>query len=195
MPPHEPAARRAGGRRPARRSCGRRRSPPAPSLVQDPNRSTGRRGCRPGRRSRRTQRPQGRHWVVVGDAAGSINPWNGDGIGPALTTGRLAAEMIGRAPDADDGLELRHYEAALAARWQRYDHLGRLTTRARPARADAAVDAARDSLPPDGEPGHARLDRPAGEPRWPPHGPADLPTRLLGRAALARPHLRDRAER
>ena len=72
----------------------------------------------------------GPNWVVVGDAAGSVNPWNGDGIGPALTTGRLAAEVIGRALDADDGLELRHYEAALAARWQRYHHLGRLTTRA-----------------------------------------------------------------
>lgn len=72
----------------------------------------------------------GPNWVVVGDAAGSVNPWNGDGIGPALTTGRLAAEVIGRALDTDDGLELRRYEEALAARWQRYHHLGRLTTRA-----------------------------------------------------------------
>lgn len=72
----------------------------------------------------------GPNWVVVGDAAGSVNPWNGDGIGPALATGRLAAEVIGRALDADDGLELRRYESALAARWQRYHHLGRLTTRA-----------------------------------------------------------------
>lgn len=72
----------------------------------------------------------GPNWVVVGDAAGSINPWNGDGVGPALATGRLAAEVIGQALDADDGLELRRYEAELAARWQRYHHLGRLTTRA-----------------------------------------------------------------
>ena len=72
----------------------------------------------------------GPNWVVAGDAAGSVNPWNGDGIGPALTTGRLAAEAIGRALDAGDGLELRRYEEALAARWQRYHHLGRLTTRA-----------------------------------------------------------------
>jgi geranylgeranyl reductase family protein len=72
----------------------------------------------------------GPNWVVVGDAAGSVNPWNGDGVGPALATGRLAAEVIGRALDADDGLELRRYEAVLAERWERYHHLGRLTTRA-----------------------------------------------------------------
>ena len=72
----------------------------------------------------------GPNWVVVGDAAGSVNPWNGDGIGPALATGRLAAEVIGHALDADDGLMLRGYETALAGRWERYHHLGRLTTRA-----------------------------------------------------------------
>ena len=72
----------------------------------------------------------GPNWVVVGDAAGSVNPWNGDGVGPALATGRLAAEVIGQALDNDDGLELRRYEAVLAARWQQYHHLGRLTTRA-----------------------------------------------------------------
>lgn len=72
----------------------------------------------------------GPNWVVVGDAAGSVNPWNGDGIGPALATGRLAAEVIGRALTAGDGLELRRYETELAARWQRYHHLGRITTRA-----------------------------------------------------------------
>ena len=65
----------------------------------------------------------------MGDAAGSVNPWNGDGVGPALVTGRLAAEAIGRALDTDDGLELQRYEAALTARWQRYHHLGRLATR------------------------------------------------------------------
>ncbi|WP_419842561.1 geranylgeranyl reductase family protein [Candidatus Poriferisodalis sp.] len=76
-------------------------------------------------------RPQsGPNWVVVGDAAGSVNPWNGDGVGPALTTGRLAAEHICRALATDDGDELRQYEAELASRWQRYHHLGRLTTRA-----------------------------------------------------------------
>ncbi|WP_428115706.1 geranylgeranyl reductase family protein [Candidatus Poriferisodalis sp.] len=72
----------------------------------------------------------GPNWVVAGDAAGSVNPWNGDGIGPALGTGRLAAEVIGRALEADDALELRRYETELAARWQRYHHLGRIATRA-----------------------------------------------------------------
>ncbi len=72
----------------------------------------------------------GPNWVVVGDAAGSVNPWNGDGIGPALATGRLAAEVIAQTLEADDGLELRRYEAELTSRWQRYHRFGRLTTRA-----------------------------------------------------------------
>ena len=36
-------------------------------------------------------------WLVVGDAAGSVNPFNGEGISVAYETGRLAAEVgVGR---------------------------------------------------------------------------------------------------
>jgi len=44
----------------------------------------------------------GRNWVLIGDAAGCINPLNGEGIDYALETGRLAAEhLIERGPLAD----------------------------------------------------------------------------------------------
>ena len=40
-------------------------------------------------------------WIVVGDAAGSINPFNGEGIDYAYETGRMAAELL------DEALEHR----------------------------------------------------------------------------------------
>ncbi len=36
----------------------------------------------------------GPNWVIVGDAAGSINPFNGEGIDYAYETGRMAAALI-----------------------------------------------------------------------------------------------------
>ena len=42
-------------------------------------------------------------WLVVGDAAGSINPFNGEGIAYAYETGRLGADAVERAIAADDG--------------------------------------------------------------------------------------------
>ena len=33
-------------------------------------------------------------WLVVGDAAGSVNPFNGEGISLAYETGRLAADAV-----------------------------------------------------------------------------------------------------
>ncbi len=72
----------------------------------------------------------GPNWVVVGDAAGSVSPFNGDGVEPALSNGRLAAAVLGDALQKGDGLELRRYEAELDARYDRYYRLGRLATRA-----------------------------------------------------------------
>lgn len=36
----------------------------------------------------------GRNWVLVGDAAGCVNPLNGEGIDYGLETGRLAADLL-----------------------------------------------------------------------------------------------------
>src|SRR5205807_1713500 len=47
--------------------------------------------------------------VVVGDAAGAINPFNGEGIAYAYETGRMAAAAVAEALSADDGLALQAY--------------------------------------------------------------------------------------
>ena len=72
----------------------------------------------------------GPNWVVVGDAAGSVNPFNGDGVEPALSNGRLAASVIDRAISTGDGLELRQYEKQLVSKYDHYYRLGRLATKA-----------------------------------------------------------------
>ena len=50
----------------------------------------------------------GRNWVLVGDAAGCVNPLNGEGIDYGLETGRLAAElMLNTVPNADLNLAMQ----------------------------------------------------------------------------------------
>ncbi|HSM02230.1 MAG TPA: geranylgeranyl reductase family protein [Acidimicrobiia bacterium] len=44
----------------------------------------------------------GSNWLLVGDAAGAINPFNGEGIAYAYETGRMAADHVGRAIEKDD---------------------------------------------------------------------------------------------
>jgi flavin-dependent dehydrogenase len=36
----------------------------------------------------------GRNWMLIGDAAGCVNPLNGEGIDYGLETGRLAVELL-----------------------------------------------------------------------------------------------------
>jgi geranylgeranyl reductase family protein len=59
----------------------------------------------------------GRNWALVGDAAGCVNPLNGEGIDYGLETGRLAAELL--ATDRDLGAAWpavlrRHYGEAFS---------------------------------------------------------------------------------
>ena len=58
---------------------------------------------RPGCRSRRTSARPG---SSVGDAAGSVNPFNGEGISVAYETGRIAADVVDEALRTGDGLAL-----------------------------------------------------------------------------------------
>lgn len=51
--------------------------------------------------------------VVTGDAAGSINPFNGEGIAYAYETGRLAAECLHEAIEENNGLALQRYPERL----------------------------------------------------------------------------------
>lgn len=43
----------------------------------------------------------GRNWALIGDAAGCVNPLNGEGIDYGLETGRLLAELLEETPDVD----------------------------------------------------------------------------------------------
>ena len=55
----------------------------------------------------------GPDWIAAGDAAGTINPFNGEGIAYGYETGRLAAGAVCDALAADDPRLLLAYEQAL----------------------------------------------------------------------------------
>ncbi|MFI7043711.1 geranylgeranyl reductase family protein [Streptosporangium sandarakinum] len=67
--------------------------------------------------------------VLVGDAGGMINPFNGEGIAYAMETGHIAAEMIvqalGRATAAQRERVLRAYPSILKDAYGGYFTLGR----------------------------------------------------------------------
>jgi len=65
-------------------------------------------------------------WIIVGDAAGSINPFNGEGIDYAYETGRLAADLLDEALRTDDGMVLQRYPALLASEYGLYFKVARL---------------------------------------------------------------------
>jgi geranylgeranyl reductase family protein len=69
-------------------------------------------------------------FLVVGDAAGSVNPFNGEGISVAYETGRLAADAIDLALRTGDGLALRTYDARLAETYDLYFKVARVFVRA-----------------------------------------------------------------
>ncbi len=64
-------------------------------------------------------------WLVVGDAGGAINPFNGEGIAYAYETGRMAADALDVALRTGDGLALRAYEARLNAEYELYYKVAR----------------------------------------------------------------------
>lgn len=68
-------------------------------------------------------------YLVVGDAGGSINPFNGEGIAYAYETGRMAAEATHLALASGDGMALRSYQQALADRYGLYYRVARVFVR------------------------------------------------------------------
>ncbi len=67
--------------------------------------------------------------LLVGDAGGMVNPFNGEGIAYALESGELAADVVAQAlgrPASERERALQAYPAALAARYGGYYTLGRL---------------------------------------------------------------------
>ena len=68
--------------------------------------------------------------LLVGDAGGAVNPFNGEGIAYAMETGRIAAEVAAQALARPEGpareRALQAYPAALKARYGGYYTLGRV---------------------------------------------------------------------
>ncbi len=59
-------------------------------------------------------------YLVIGDAGGAINPFNGEGIAYAYETGRMAAGAIHLALATGDGMALQTFEADLQAAYGLY---------------------------------------------------------------------------
>ena len=65
-------------------------------------------------------------WVLVGDAAGTINPFNGEGIDYAYETGRLAAGLVADAVRTGDGMALQRYPRLLEDEYGLYFKVARV---------------------------------------------------------------------
>ena len=68
--------------------------------------------------------------MLVGDAAGLVNPFNGEGIAYALETGAMAAEVAHDVLDAGDPWMMRRYPDRLREAYEGYYTLGRAFVRA-----------------------------------------------------------------
>jgi geranylgeranyl reductase family protein len=68
-------------------------------------------------------------WLVTGDAAGSINPFNGEGIAYAYETGRLAATVLSEALTSGNGLVLNEYPRLLQEQYGLYYKVARAFVR------------------------------------------------------------------
>ena len=72
----------------------------------------------------------GHNFLIAGDSAGTINPFNGEGIAYAYETGALAAKCLGNALDGGGAASLARYEEELNNNLGRYYKVGRLFVRA-----------------------------------------------------------------
>ena len=64
--------------------------------------------------------------LLVGDSAGMVNPFNGEGISYAMEAGRLAAEVVDRALATRRTADLDAYDRELRRRWGGYYTLGKV---------------------------------------------------------------------
>ena len=71
----------------------------------------------------------GPSFLVVGDAAGSVNPFNGEGIDYAYETARMAAEVLHQALVGNDPAILQTYPGLIDAEYGEYFKVARLFAR------------------------------------------------------------------
>jgi geranylgeranyl reductase family protein len=67
----------------------------------------------------------GANWLTIGDAAGAVNPFNGEGIDYAYETARLAADHIAEAVAIDDLSLLQRYAQHLEDEYADYNRVAR----------------------------------------------------------------------
>jgi flavin-dependent dehydrogenase len=65
--------------------------------------------------------------LLVGDAAGLASDRSGEGIGPAIDSALMAADLVADANGDFSAVRLARYDAMVAARWQRADPLAQIT--------------------------------------------------------------------
>lgn len=68
----------------------------------------------------------GENWLVIGDAVGAINPWNGEGISYAYETGRIAAGLVSDAVGTGDPAILQRYPDILDEEYGLYYKMARI---------------------------------------------------------------------
>jgi len=68
-------------------------------------------------------------YLVVGDAAGSVNPFNGEGIDYAYETARIAAGVLADAIHNNDPAALQRYQSLLDDEYGQYFKVARLFAR------------------------------------------------------------------
>ena len=71
----------------------------------------------------------GSNYLVVGDAAGSVNPFNGEGIDYAYETGKMAADLVAEAIATGDGGVIGRYPELLEENYGAYFRVARIFAR------------------------------------------------------------------
>ena len=71
----------------------------------------------------------GPNYLVVGDAAGSVNPFNGEGIDYAYETGKMAADLVAEAIATGDGGVIWRYPKLLEDSYGAYFRVARIFAR------------------------------------------------------------------
>ena len=125
-------------------------------------------GCRPRRCSRWGDgHVAGPNWALIGDAAGCVNPLNGEGIDYGMETGRMVAGLIAEQPGSDlsvvwPAVLKEHYgeSFSIARRLAGLVTVPRLLPGLGPV--DEVGPADHLGPPVDGQPGHRRGPRPGG---------------------------------
>ena len=68
-------------------------------------------------------------YLVIGDAAGSVNPFNGEGIDYAYETARIAADVLHSAISSGDSKALEQYQILIDEEYGQYFKVARLFAR------------------------------------------------------------------